>query len=341
MVFSCPQALKRPRRASGPASASYPGVGQGKERVVVALGGNAFTRQGRDLSMRGQFQFARHALRQLLPIFDAHHEVLLCHGNGPQVGYMLIRVEQALGAAYNLPLEVCVAESEGELGYVLQQSLHNVLAEVGQARPVVSVLTQVVVHEDDPAFSKPEKPIGPFYDQARAQALIAQGFTLVQDSGRGFRRVVPSPRPQSVVELEVLRSLLDDGTVVIAAGGGGIPVVFKQGELHGVDAVVDKDLSSALLADRLGAQRLIIITGVPCAYLNFGTAQQEPIGEVCSRDVRRWLDEGQFGVGSMRPKMQAALQFASLPGREAIICDPDGLEAAMAGRGGTRVVLKG
>lgn len=308
-----------------------------RERVVVALGGNAFTRRGRDLSMKGQFQFAREALRPLLPIFDAHHEVLLSHGNGPQVGYMLIRVEQALGAAYALPLEVCVAESEGELGYVLQQTLHNLLQEAGQPRPVVSVLTQVVVDPHDPAFLRPEKPIGPFYNQVRAEALQRQGFVVVEDSDRGYRRVVASPRPQAVIEESVLRRLLDDGFVVIAAGGGGIPVVRAQGQLQGVEAVVDKDLSSALLADRLGARRLIIITGVPTAYTDFGTPSQRAIGKISTRDARVLLDEGHFAPGSMGPKMQAAIQFVDRPGREAIICDPETLKAALGGQGGTRI----
>ncbi len=309
-----------------------------KQRVVVALGGNAFTGGHAHPTMAGQFEFAREALRALLPIFDEHHEVLLCHGNGPQVGYMLIRVEQALGAAYHLPLEVCVAESEGELGYVLQQTLHNLLTEVGRPRPVVSVLTQVVVDPEDPAFESPTKPIGPFYDAARAETLRADGLTVIEDSGRGYRRVVASPRPKSVVEEQVLGRLLDDGVVVIAAGGGGIPVIERQGVLRGVDAVIDKDLSSALLADRLGAQRLIIITQAPCAYTHFGTSNQAPIGQIDRDAMQQLVAEGHFAAGSMKPKIEAALEFVSMPGREVIICHAKGLSSAMLGRNGTRIV---
>lgn len=312
-----------------------------RERVVVALGGNAFARPDGGLTMQGQFDFARRALRRLLPLFDRHHETLISHGNGPQVGYMLIRVDRALGDAYSLPLEVCVAESEGELGYVLQQSLHNVLAEEGRPRPVVSVLTQVVVDADDPAFARPTKPIGPFYDAARARRLEAEGFAMVEDAGRGYRRVVPSPRPRAIVEAQVLDRLLADGVVVVAAGGGGIPVVEEQGVLRGVEAVVDKDLSSALLADRIGAKRLVVLTGVPCAYLDFGRPTQRALGAVTADDARMLLEEGHFAAGSMRPKVEAAVGFARVPGREAIICDPATLEAALAGEGGTRVYSRG
>lgn len=313
----------------------------GKERVVVALGGNAFVRPDGVLSMHDQFEFARRALLRLLPLFDSHLETLICHGNGPQVGYMLIRVDRALGDAYALPLEVCVAESEGELGYVLQQSLHNVLVTAGRPRPVVSVLTQVVVDAEDPDFDRPSKPIGPFYDAARAETLAEEGFVLMEDAGRGYRRVVPSPRPRAIVELNVLDRLLSDGVVVVAGGGGGIPVVDVQGSLHGVEAVVDKDLSSALMADQLGAQRLVILTAVPQAYTDFGTPAQAPIAEVSAAEARALLEGGHFAAGSMRPKFQAAVEFASKPGREAIICDPETLEAALAGEGGTRIVSRG
>jgi carbamate kinase len=307
------------------------------QRAVVVLGGNAFAGRGGRLSMAGQMQFAYEALCQLKPLLADSTEMLISHGNGPQVGHILIRVEEALGKAYSIPLEVCVAESEGELGYVLQQSLHNVLSAAGASRPIATLLTQVVVDEHDEAFEHPTKPIGPFYDDRQAKQLRDKGFTVIDDAGRGFRRVVPSPTPREVVEIDVIRKLLDMGVITIAAGGGGISVVRRNGQLHGVEAVIDKDLTAALIADQLDAQLLIILTGVQCAYRNFGTTRQEAIGRVDARQARQLLDEGHFAPGSMRPKIEAAIQFASQPQRQVIICDPPSLAAAFAGAAGTIV----
>ncbi|MBW2271188.1 MAG: carbamate kinase [Deltaproteobacteria bacterium] len=310
-------------------------------RVVVALGGNAFARGGARLSMEGQFRFAHEALRQLSPLLGEEHRIVLCHGNGPQVGHMLIRVERSLGAAYAIPLEVCVAESEGELGYVLLQSLHNVLAEVGVRRPVASLLTQVVVDAADPAFANPTKPIGPGYEAEQAAELRARGFALVEDPDRGWRRVVPSPEPLEIVDLDVLAQLFERGVLVIAAGGGGIPVVREANKLEGVDAVVDKDLTAALLADRVGAELLVILTGVPCAYRNYGSERQAPLGRLSPARVGELLAEGHFPPGSMGPKMEAARRFVRRDGRRAIVCDPDALSAALRGEAGTRIEWKG
>ncbi|MDD9969175.1 MAG: carbamate kinase [Myxococcales bacterium] len=306
-------------------------------RVVAVLGGNAFVPPDGNLTMARQFRFAREALSHLQPLLGADVQLVLGHGNGPQVGHMLARVEQSLGEAYALPLEVCVAESEGELGYVLLQCLHNLLSSLGSTRPVASLLTQVRVDADDPAFEQPDKPIGPVYGAARAQELRARGFAMAEDAGRGLRRVVPSPRPLEVIEAEVIDRLLSMGVIVIAAGGGGIPVVREGGALKGVDAVVDKDLTAALLADVIGAELLVILTGVPCAYLGFGSAQQVALGRVTPAQVRAYAGEGHFPAGSMGPKMEAAASFAERPGRRAIICDPASLPAALAGRAGTLV----
>jgi carbamate kinase len=308
-----------------------------RSRVVVALGGNAFVRPEASLSMAGQFRFAREAMLRLAPLLGESHQLLLCHGNGPQVGHMLVRVEHSLGAAYSLPLEVCVAESEGELGYVLLQSLHNALAEIGVRRPIASLLTQVVVDPDDPAFRKPTKPIGPVYDVEQTAALRAKGFELREEPGRGARRIVASPEPLEIVDVDVVQLLLERGVLVIAAGGGGIPVLRDGEHLRGVDAVVDKDLTAALLAERIGAELLVILTGVPCAYRNYETGRQEPLGELCPERVAELLDAGHFPPGSMGPKMEAARRFATRPGRRAIVCDPASLEAALRGDAGTRV----
>ena len=307
------------------------------KRVVVVLGGNAFASRDGRLTMCGQLQFAHESLCQLRPLLDENVQLLISHGNGPQVGHILTRVEEALGKAYSIPLEVCVAESEGELGYVLEQSLINVLAECGQSRSVVSLLTQVVVEEDDEAFEHPTKPIGPFYDMRQAERLREKGFAVVEDAGRGFRRVVPSPKPREIVELDVIRRLFELGVIVIAAGGGGIPVVRRGDKLSGIEAVIDKDLTAALIADRLQADTLIVLTCVPCAYKNFDTPHQDPINRLTVEYARQLLSEGHFAPGSMCPKIEAAIQFASQPERQVIICDPRSLAFAMKGQAGTIV----
>ena len=304
---------------------------------MAALGGNAFAAPGHGLTMAGQFAYAEQALTHLLPLLAPGVELMLAHGNGPQVGHMLIRVEQALGEAYALPLEVCVAESEGELGYVLQQTLYNLMHAQGLARPVASVLTQVVVDPHDPGFAHPPKPIGPYYDAPRARALEAEGFAMVEEPGRGFRRVVASPRPLRVVEQEVIEDLLGDGVLVIAAGGGGIPVVQTGERLAGVDAVIDKDLAASLLADVLGADLLVILTGVPCAYLRYGTPEQVCLHNLTVLEARALLAEGHFPAGSMGPKIEAAVGFVDRASRTAIICDPPSLAAALSGEAGTIV----
>jgi carbamate kinase len=304
------------------------------ERVVVVFGGNAFA-TGRRLTMAGQLRYAREAIQFLAPLLRDDVQLLISHGNGPQVGAILIRVEEALGKAYPLPLEACVAESEGELGYVLAQALYNVVREAGLDRQIVSLLSQVVVDEDDPAFDAPTKPIGPFLSAEQAGRLRAEGVAVTEDAGRGYRRVVPSPEPREVLELEVIRKLLELGVIVIAAGGGGIPVIRGANGLLGVEAVIDKDLTAALLAGQLAAQQLIILTCVPCAYRNFNTPRQEPIGRVTAEEARALLAEGHFAPGSMRPKIEAAIRFASRPGRRTIVCDPSSLAEALGGAAGT------
>lgn len=321
------------------------------ERTMLVLGGNAFAAADRPLTMAGQFEFARAALQSLKPLLADRRDLVITHGNGPQVGHMLIRVEQALGKAYAVPLEVCVAESEGELGYVIEQTLHNLLVEWGLRRPIAGLLTEVVVDAADPAFANPTKPVGPFYTAEQAAELKRKGFAVREDAGRGFRRVVPSPQPREIVDVAVVETLLAAGAIVVAAGGGGIPVIDDGGPLNacvtahpsgagtlrGVEAVVDKDLTSALLGAAIDARLMIILTDVPCAYRNFGTPEQSPIGCVTLDGGRRLLDEGHFAAGSMRPKIEAALQFSARPGQRTIICNVDTLEQALAGAGGTIV----
>jgi carbamate kinase len=307
-------------------------------RVVTCLGGNAFVPPGGHLTMEGQFEFAQVALRQLIPLLNPEYQLLIGHGNGPQVGHMLIRVEHALGAAYHLPLEVCVAESEGELGYVIQQTMYNLLRELRIERNVVGLITQVQVDPNDPAFDEPTKPIGPFLEEAEAKNLEKEGLMVKEESGRGWRRVVPSPRPLAVIEANVVEALLSLGVVVIAAGGGGIPVVRENDQLKGVEAVIDKDFTAALLADLVNAELLVILTGVPNAFVDYNKPTQRALPRATPAEVRRLLAEGQFPPGSMAPKMEAAAIFAeSKRGRRSIVCDPSTLEAALAGRAGTIV----
>ncbi|MDH5172445.1 MAG: hypothetical protein OEW92_08520, partial [Gammaproteobacteria bacterium] len=262
-----------------------------KQPWVVSLGGNAFARPGEELTMAGQFEFADRTLAPLAASLDLDRPLLVTHGNGPQVGYILTRVEEALGKAYALPLEVCVAESEGEIGYVLQQTLHNLTR--GQ-RPVAALLTQVRVAADDPAFDLPSKPIGPWFDPPQAATLASAGLAMVYDkAGRG-RRLVPSPRPIEIVELPVIRQLLALGIIVIAAGGGGIPVIDADAGLEGVEAVVDKDLASALLAIGVGAGQLVMVTGVAGAFIDFDTESARLVTRATPDQMAGWLAAGHF-----------------------------------------------
>lgn len=306
--------------------------------TLVALGGNAFARPGVPLTSAGQGAFAADLATRLLPTLAATPRVLLLHGNGPQVGHMLARVEAALGAAYAQPLDVCVAETEGELGYLLAQALINALRARGQAREVVSVLTQVLVDAADPAFARPTKPVGGFYGAADADRLRAQGHALQEDAaGRGFRRVVASPRPLAVLEAAAIARLVDAQVLVIAAGGGGIPVREVDGRIEGVEAVVDKDASAALLADALDFDTLLMLTDVPQACRDFGRAGAAGIGRTTPAELAALAAAGHFAPGSMLPKVEAACAFVDRPARRAIICAPDNLEAALAGTAGTRV----
>ncbi len=305
------------------------------ERTMLVLGGNAFASPDQPLTMAGQFRFARAALESLRPLLIDRRELVITHGNGPQVGHILIRVEEALGKAYAIPLEVCVAESEGELGYVIEQTLRNVLADWGTRRPVAGLLTEVVVDAGDPAFAHPTKPIGPYYTAAQADELRKAGFVVRQVGSRGYRRLVPSPRPCEILDVDVIEALLQDGAIVIAAGGGGIPVIREGNRLRGVEAVVDKDLTSALLGTAVGARLMVILTDVPCAFRHFNTPQQQPIGRIRVGEAKRLLEEGHFGEGSMRPKVEAGIVFSARPGCRTIIGNVKTLGEALSGQAGT------
>lgn len=262
------------------------------------------------------------------------------HGNGPQVGFILRRSELALHELHDVPLDVCGADTQGAIGYMLQQNLYNQFKQRGMQKQAATVITQVLVDKDDLAFQNPTKPIGSFMDEAEAQQRAeAEGWDVVEDAGRGWRRVVPSPLPKRVVERDAVKKLLDDGFVVITVGGGGIPVIEDEnGNLVGTAAVIDKDYASSLLAQSIGADLLLISTAVEKVSLNFGKPNQTDIAQMTVAEARQYLEKGHFAPGSMAPKIQAIIWFLENGGQEAIITNPENIGLALAGETGTRIV---
>jgi carbamate kinase len=308
-------------------------------KIVIALGGNAL---GKNLSE--QMQAVRITARTIADLIEDGHEVVISHGNGPQVGMI-----QSAFAAYRkaepkadlMPLSVCVAMSQGYIGYDLQNALGEELDRRGVRVHVATVLTQVAVNPHDPAFQNPTKPIGAFMTEAEARKFAAEtGAHVAEDAGRGWRHVVASPRPQEIIEIDTIRTLMDGGHAVIAAGGGGIPVIWENNyRLKGVPAVIDKDFASECLAEQIGADFLIILTAVEKAAIHFGKPEQKWLGEITAEEARRYVAEGHFAPGSMRPKMEAAILFAeSAPGRAALITLLEKARDGIAGRTGTRIM---
>jgi carbamate kinase len=283
--------------------------------------------RGTAAEQRANLRGACAALRPLL----GDERLVVTHGNGPQVGNELLRQERAAAEAPPLPLYLAVAQTQAEIGALIESELAPVAG-----RPVVCLLTHVLVAEDDPAFDEPTKPVGPFYDEARAHELEAErGWRVVHDAGRGWRRVVPSPRPLEVVELDAIRSLLAAGTIVVACGGGGIPATRRGEHLAGIDSVIDKDRASSLLARSLDADRLVILTEVPAVYSNFGTARQDELRELSADEAAALTPE--LAAGSMRPKVEASVEFVRATGHVALITSPAALGDALEGRSGTRI----
>lgn len=299
--------------------------------TVVALGGNALAGPGGHATVEDELARLRVACASLAPVVRAG-PVVITHGNGPQVGQMLLRHERAAEEVPPHPLYLLVAETQAELGALIAAALGPVAD-----RPVACLLTHVLVDEDDPAFSEPTKPIGPAYAEAEARELERRhGWALVAEDGRGWRRVVASPEPREVVELEAVRALLTAGTIAVACGGGGIPVVRSGGELRGVDAVIDKDRASALLASGLDAERLLIVTDVGAVYRGFGSPGQTEIRSLTSAQAEELAPE--LAAGSMRPKLEACVSFVRATGGDALVTSVAELEAALAGSAGTRIV---
>jgi carbamate kinase len=308
--------------------------------AVVAIGGNSLIKDAGHQSVPDQYLAAHDTTEHILSMIKDGWNVVVTHGNGPQVGFILRRSELAAQELHEVPLDVCGADTQGAIGYALQQNLQNAFRQAGLHRTVATVITQTEVAADDPAFASPSKPIGSFMDQEHAERRRQEGWDLIEDANRGYRRVVASPVPLRIVELPVIRQLLDSGMVVIAVGGGGIPVVASQaGELHGVAAVIDKDLASALLANELDADLLLISTAVDQVALNFGTPQQRWVDRLTLSEARRYLAEGgHFARGSMAPKIQAMVNYLERGGREGLITSPTSIEQALAGQTGTRIV---
>jgi carbamate kinase len=310
-------------------------------RLVIAIGGNSLIPDKDHRTVQDQYAAAAETGNHIAALIESGWEVAISHGNGPQVGFILRRSELASNELHEVPLDYCGADTQGAIGYMLQQNLVNEFRRRGMDKSVVTVVTQVEVDAADPAFANPAKPIGSFMDEDDAmRRQDEEGWDVLEDAGRGWRRVVASPRPMRIVELDVIRGLLDAGVVTIAVGGGGIPVVANEdGDLEGIAAVIDKDLASALLASQVGANLLLISTAVEKVALNFGTPQQRWIDQFTLVEVKRRLEEGtHFAEGSMAPKMRAVVQFLEAGGAEALITDPANLERAMAGETGTRIV---
>ena len=308
------------------------------ERVVVALGGNALLRRGADDTFEEMYRAARAAAEQIADIAVEGWEVVVTHGNGPQVGRILLQQEAAAKTVSPMPLDVCGAESQGLIGYLLQVTIGDVFFERGMERPVATVLTLTRVRPNDPAFRKPTKFIGPFYTAVQARKLEEQrGWVMKEDPHGGWRRVVPSPRPYSIVETPVLTKLVADGVIVIAGGGGGVPVIEKGPRLIGKEGVVDKDLAAAILAAEVGASTLLILTDVKKVQRGFGTLYPEEIDRMTTDEAAGLLERGEFGAGSMGPKIQAAIDFLGAGGRHVMIGELEDATAILRGEAGTEI----
>jgi carbamate kinase len=311
--------------------------------LLLALGGNAIIPPGGAGTIEEQIAVTRKTMSQVAAALSPGTQLVVTHGNGPIVGNIVLRNEAARETIPPMPLDVCGADSQGGIGYMIQQVTWNEFRRAGKAADVVTIVTRVRVDEADPAFQRPTKPIGPFYRREAADRLRAmRGWQMIEDSGRGYRRVVPSPRPLEIVETAAIQALLERGVVVVAAGGGGIPVVRRaDGTLEGVEAVVDKDRTAAVLARAVGADELVIVTGVDRVAIHYRTPEQRDLPLLAVEDARKYLAAGEFPAGSMGPKIEAAIDFVVSGGREAIITSPATLGAALRGEHGTKIVASG
>ena len=308
--------------------------------AVVALGGNAISPTDMPDTIANQFRLTRESLSAILPLVKAGYNIAITHGNGPQVGNAMLRVELSRDRTPVLPIGICVADTEGGIGYMIAQSLQNRLRRENIPRSVVTIVTQVVVDRDDPAMANPTKFIGQFYTEIDARRFAAErDWTVKQDGDRGWRRVVGSPRPQHIIEGDVIRAVVEDGVIAIAAGGGGIPVyIDDDGAYEGLDVVIDKDRASAVLGHAIGAELLLILTGVDRVAINFGKPDQQFLSQMSLSEARRYLAEGHFPDGSMGPKIDAAIQFIEGGGEKVLITSIEKAEAALRQQDGTWIL---
>lgn len=307
--------------------------------VVVAVGGNSLITDEKKVTVPDQYEAACKTMVHVADLIEDGYNIVLTHGNGPQVGFILLRSEIARNVIHTVPLDSCVADTQGAIGYNFQMALGNELRKRNINKHVVTVVTQVLVDKDDPAFKNPDKPIGKFYTKEEAmERKEKDGWDVMEDAGRGWRRVVPSPLPKEIIEEEAIKTLVNNGFIVVAVGGGGIPVIRDEnGNLKGVAAVIDKDFASALLASKLKADLFIISTAVEKAYLNFGKPDQKPIDKCTAAELAKFIQEGHFKPGSMLPKCKAIINFLKEGGKHAIITNPENLARAVKGLSGTHV----
>ena len=310
---------------------------KGGRTAVLAFGGNALIRHGEDGSQRRQIAHAESLARLLVRIVRKGHNLVLVHGNGPQVGNLLIQIEEAITKVPPSSVDVAVAQTEGSIGYLLSRALRNELKRAGMSRDVVCLLTEVVVDPADPANRYPSKPVGPFYTPYRAAYLMkTKKWEMVEDAGRGYRKVVPSPRPLRILGMKAIRAALSEGDLVIAGGGGGVPVVEDpSGNLRGIEAVIDKDFTASLMATELAADLFVILTDIDAVRLNFGRKNEQALGRMTIREAARWLRYGQFPAGSMGPKVEAAIEFIAATRNPVLITSLPRALAALAGSAGT------
>lgn len=314
-----------------------------KEKIVLALGGNALQGPGAD-TFNQQLQIMEETCRHILEFLVDGFDVVITHGNGPQVGRIMLQNEISRDETPAMPMDVCGAMSQGMIGYGLQRVMKKILSQANVSREVATVVTQVVVDPEDPDFLDPSKPVGKYYNAEEGKSLIQErGYIIKKDGERGYRRVVPSPRPNSIVELDVVKTLMENGVIVITVGGGGIPVIENDdGSLEGIEAVIDKDLASERLAQDLGAQILMILTQEDHVYLNFARENQQPLTRLGVQELKKYRDDGHFSPGSMLPKIEAALSFVeSAPGRQAIITSLGQAGDALKGKVGTIITAEG
>lgn len=308
--------------------------------AVIAVGGNSLIKDEKHQSVEDQYEAAVETAQHIAGMIEAGYNVVVTHGNGPQVGFVLLRSELSRDKLHSVPLDSCGADTQGAIGYNFQQALFNEFKKRGIKKEAVTVVTQVVVDPRDPAFQKPTKPIGPFYTKDQAQERKEkEGWDVMEDAGRGWRRVVASPIPKEIVEQDAIKTLIDNGFIVIGVGGGGIPVIKdEKGNLKGTAAVIDKDFASSLLASNIKADLFMISTAVEKVCLNFGKPDQKEVDKMTLAEAKKYVEEGHFKPGSMLPKMKAVISFLEKGGEKAIITCPEKIEEAIAGKTGTHVI---